>query len=200
MANPNIVAASSIRGNVVGFAAPTTSTTIVSNIANSGQLLKINIISAANITASSATVSLVLYKAAKSYTVTNSAVVGTITSGAYTLTLPMSSGPFLSTSTSVSGTTVGTGATVGAITISGTNYSIAITGTSGATAGAQNVFSWTNPAVAVNLEASVAIPGNATLVLVSKDSGLYLEEGDYIYVSAGTANAVHVHCGYEVIS
>lgn len=199
MANPNIMSVSAIRGNVAGFVAPTISTTLIANSSASGQIIKINTISAANVTASSANISLVLYKTAESYTATSAAVVGTVTGGAYTLTLPMSSGTFLSTSTNLSGTTVGTGAIVGAISISGTNYSIAITGTTGAVAGTQNTFSWTNPAVAVNLESSVVIPANTTLVLVSKDSGLYLEEGDYLYVSAGTSNAIHVHCGYEVI-
>ena len=199
MANPNIMSVTAIRGKTIGFVAPTNSATIVSNYSSSGQIIKINSIVAANITGTAATVSLALQKNAVSYTAANAATVGTVTSGAYTLTLAMSAGPFLSTSTSLSGSTIGTGATIGAISISGTNYSIAITGTTGATAGAQASVSWTNPSVASFLESAISVPPYSSLVLVSKDSGIYLEEGDYLYCVAGTASAIHVTCGYEVI-
>jgi hypothetical protein len=116
----------------------------------------------------------------------------------------MSAGPFLAASASISGSGIspisaGTGVTVGAITISGTNYSIAVTGTTSASAGTLTTLSWTNPAVERALAVNVTVPGNSSLVLLSKDSSVYLEEGDYLYLSAGTTNVIHATCGFEVI-
>jgi hypothetical protein len=116
----------------------------------------------------------------------------------------MSAGPFLAASTTITGSGIspistGTGAVVGAITISTTNYSIAVTGTTGASAGALTTLSWTNPAIERALAVNVTVPGNSSLVLLSKDSSIYLEEADYLYLSAGTTNAIHATCGFEVI-
>ncbi len=116
----------------------------------------------------------------------------------------MSAGPFLATSTTITGSgastiSAGTGATVGAITISTTNYSVVITTASGAIAGALTTLSWTNPAIERALAVNVTVPGNSSLVLLSKDSSIYLEEADYLYLSAGTTNAIHATCGFEVI-
>ena len=203
MANPNIMGVSAIRGKTTSILVPTTSCTIVTNPASSGQLYKINSILASNVTATAATVTLYMYSAAETYTAT-SGTVGTVTSNAYTLTVPMSAGPFLATSTTISGSGIspistGTGVTVGAITISGTNYSIAVTTASGASAGALTTLSWTNPAIERALAVNVTVPGNSSLVLLSKDSSIYLEEADYLYLSAGTTNAIHATCGFEVI-
>lgn len=202
MANPNIMGVSAIRGKTTSILVPTTSCTIVTNPASSGQLYKINSILASNVTSTAATVTLYMYSAAETYTATSGNV--SATAAAYTLTVPMSAGPFLATSTTITGSGVspistGTGATVSAITISGTNYSIAITGTSNASAGALTTLSWTNPAIERALAVNVTVPGNSSLVLLSKDSSVYLEEGDYLYLSAGTINAIHATCGFEVI-
>lgn len=201
MANPNIIGVSAIRGKTTSILAPTNSCTIASNPASSGQLYKMNSILASNVTATAATVTLYMYSAADTYTVANAVTVGAVTGGAYTLTVPMSAGPFLSTSTfSGSGTgNLGSGFAVGAITISGTNYTIAITGATGAVQGSLTTFSWTNPAVERALAVNVTVPGNSSLVLLSKDSSVYLEEADYLYISAGTANAIHATCSFEVI-
>ena len=201
MANPNIIGVSAIRGKTTSILAPTNSCTIASNPASSGQLYKMNSILASNVTATAATVTLYMYSAADTYTVTNAVTVGTVTGGAYTLTVPMSAGPFLSTSAlSGSGTgNLGSGFTVGAITISGTNYTIAITGATGAVQGSLTTFSWTTPAVERALAVNVTVPGNSSLVLLSKDSSVYLEEADYLYISAGTINAIHATCSFEVI-
>lgn len=203
MANPNIMGVSAIRGKTTSILVPTTSCTIVTNPASSGQLYKINSILASNVTSTAATVTLYMYSAAETYTAT-SGTVGTVTTNAYTLTVPMSAGPFLAASTTITGSGIspistGTGAIVGAITISTTNYSIAITGTTSASAGALTTLSWTNPAVERALAVNVTVPGNSSLVLLSKDSSVYLEEGDYLYLSAGTTNAIHATCGFEVI-
>jgi len=201
MANPNIIGVSAIRGKTTSILAPTNSCTIASNPASSGQLYKMNSILASNVTATAATVTLYMYSAADTYTVANAVTVGAVTSGAYTLTVPMSAGPFLSTSAfSGSGTgNLGSGFAISAITVSGTNYAIAITGATGAVQGSLTTFSWTTPAVERALAVNVTVPGNSSLVLLSKDSSVYLEEGDYLYLSAGTINAIHATCSFEVI-
>ena len=202
MANPNIIGVSAIRGKTTSILAPTNSCTIASNPASSGQLYKMNSILASNVTATAATVTLYMYSAADTYTVANAVTVGAVTGGAYTLTVPMSAGPFLSTATSISGSgtgNLGSSFAVNAITISGTNYTIAITGATGAVQGSLTTFSWTNPAVERALAVNVTVPGNSSLVLLSKDSSVYLEEADYLYISAGTINAIHATCSFEVI-
>lgn len=47
---------------------------------------------------------------------------------------------------------------------------------------------------------NIAVPSAATLVLVSKDTSIYLEEGDYIRATAGANNHLHAVCSYEEIS
>ena len=47
---------------------------------------------------------------------------------------------------------------------------------------------------------AITIPAYATLVVVSKDMGIYLEEGDAIRVAASANNTLHALCSYEIIS
>lgn len=47
---------------------------------------------------------------------------------------------------------------------------------------------------------NVAVPSAATLVVISKDTSVYLEEGDYMQVTAGADNHLHAVCSYEVIA
>jgi len=47
---------------------------------------------------------------------------------------------------------------------------------------------------------NVAVPLAATLVVVSKDTSVYMEEGDYMRVTAGANNHLHAVCSYEEIS
>jgi len=47
---------------------------------------------------------------------------------------------------------------------------------------------------------SILVPAAASLVLISKDSSVYLEEGDFIQVIAGAANVLDCVCSYEIIS
>jgi hypothetical protein len=44
------------------------------------------------------------------------------------------------------------------------------------------------------------IPAGASLVAVSKDSSLYLVEGDVLQCKAGTNSNVQIICSYEVLS
>jgi len=47
---------------------------------------------------------------------------------------------------------------------------------------------------------SIVVPAAASLVVISKDSSVYLEEGDFIQVIAGAANVLDCICSYEIIS
>ena len=50
------------------------------------------------------------------------------------------------------------------------------------------------------LAGNMAVPANSTLVVVAKDSSLYMEEGDYLQANASSATAAQISCSYEVIS
>lgn len=199
MANPNIIGLTAIRGKVVGFTIPANETTLVSNPSSSGQIIKINTVSVANITGQSVAASLLLVKSPQTFSVASAAVVSTVTSGSYILTIPTYAGPFLSTSTNISGTTTGTGLVVGAISTLPNKYSVSISGATGAVSATQTSFSWTNPSVSLPIAASISIPALSSLVFISKDSGIYLEEGDYLSVYASSASSMTVFCAYEVL-
>jgi len=47
---------------------------------------------------------------------------------------------------------------------------------------------------------SIAVPVNASLILVDKTTAIYLEEGTSIVVSTGTANGITYSLSYELIS
>lgn len=46
----------------------------------------------------------------------------------------------------------------------------------------------------------VAVPANSTLVVISKDTSIYLEEDMAIYVKASVAGDLSATCSYEEIS
>ena len=50
-----------------------------------------------------------------------------------------------------------------------------------------------------SLASNITLPTSTTLVMVSKDSGIYLREGDSLQVKAGSSDIDFV-CSYEVIS
>jgi hypothetical protein len=51
-----------------------------------------------------------------------------------------------------------------------------------------------------NLAYRINVPKNASLIIVSKDSAIYLEEGDSIRLSAGESTSLDAVCSYEIIS
>ena len=67
----------------------------------------------------------------------------------------------------------------------------------------------TNPAdISVELQRSstsyfiastITVPSDATLVVVSKDMGIYLEEGDAIRLTASANGDLQALCSYEII-
>jgi len=123
MAAPNLVSPTTINGKTVQVNLSTTSaTSVLSNAASSGKVLKVNALYVANTTASPANITINQYSAAA---------------------------------------------------LGGTAYPIAST---------------------------VAVPGNATLVVIDKDAYVYLEENTSLGATAGTGSALQIVCSYEDIS
>ena len=54
--------------------------------------------------------------------------------------------------------------------------------------------------VATRLAYTVVVPADATLVVISKDAGIYLEEGDALRLTANANSYVEATCSYEEIS
>lgn len=50
------------------------------------------------------------------------------------------------------------------------------------------------------IASTIAVPGNATLVVIDKDAYVYLEENTSLGATAGTASALQIVCSYEDIS
>ncbi|NBS90738.1 hypothetical protein EBS67_12200 [bacterium] len=46
----------------------------------------------------------------------------------------------------------------------------------------------------------ISVPANATLVLLSRESAIYLEEGDSIRLTASTVSKLEAVCSYEEIA
>lgn len=53
---------------------------------------------------------------------------------------------------------------------------------------------------AYNIVSTVTVPADSTLVALSKDTAIYLEEGDAIRATASANSDLQVLCSYEVIS
>jgi hypothetical protein len=53
---------------------------------------------------------------------------------------------------------------------------------------------------AYRLAANLYIPGSSTIALITKDNGVYLNEGDSLRLTAGTASALEAICSYEVVA
>ena len=53
---------------------------------------------------------------------------------------------------------------------------------------------------ATQIASTVAVPADATLVVIDKDAYIYLEENTSLGATAGTANDLKVVCSYEDIS
>ena len=57
-----------------------------------------------------------------------------------------------------------------------------------------------NQSTEYHLAKTVSVPADATLVLISKDTSIYLEENDSIRLLAGAASDLEAICSYEEIS
>jgi hypothetical protein len=54
--------------------------------------------------------------------------------------------------------------------------------------------------VAYKIASTIAVPANSTLVVISKDTSIYLEEGDSLRCTASAADDLEAVCSYEEIS
>ncbi len=54
--------------------------------------------------------------------------------------------------------------------------------------------------VAYEIAHTIAVPADATLVVISKDTAIYLEEGDALRLLASAASDLEAVCSYEEIS
>lgn len=50
------------------------------------------------------------------------------------------------------------------------------------------------------LAGNISVPANSSLVLITKDNGIYLVEGDSIRVSASANTSLDAVCSYEVVT
>ncbi len=57
-----------------------------------------------------------------------------------------------------------------------------------------------NQSTAFNLTHTVAVPADATLVVISKDTSIYLEENDSIRLAASANSRLEAVCSWEEIS
>lgn len=119
MANPNIVNVTTIQGKVVGLAATTSATAVVTNASGSGKILKINSLTIANVTNVAAGITVDVYK---------------------------------------------------------------------------------NQSTGYRLAYTISVPASATLVIISKDTSIYLEENDSLRVTASANTSLEAVCAYEEIS
>lgn len=53
--------------------------------------------------------------------------------------------------------------------------------------------------VAYKIASTIAVPADSTLVVISKDMGFYLEEGDALRITASAALRLQAFCSYEII-
>ena len=69
-----------------------------------------------------------------------------------------------------------------------------------ASAASINVDVYKNQTTAYRLAYTITVPANATLVVISKDTSIYLEENDSLRITASANTALEAVCSYEEIS
>lgn len=57
-----------------------------------------------------------------------------------------------------------------------------------------------NATTTLYLSYAIACPATSSLVVLSKDTSIYLEENDALYILASAINSLHSFCSYEEIS
>lgn len=77
--------------------------------------------------------------------------------------------------------------------------SLVISNINGSSAGNITV-SLYRSATEYRLAYQINVPANGSLVVISKDTMLYLEEGDSLRLTAGTNGYLQAVCSYEIIS
>jgi predicted GTPase len=77
--------------------------------------------------------------------------------------------------------------------------SLVVSNISGNTAGEVTV-DFFRDSQSFKFASTISVPANATLVVISKETGVYLEEGDSIRCEASANNQLQAVCSYEEIS
>ncbi len=78
--------------------------------------------------------------------------------------------------------------------------SLTIANVDGANSADITVDIFKNQATVFKLAHTIAVPADATLVVISKDSSIYLEENDSLRVTASANGDLEAVCSYEEIS
>lgn len=78
--------------------------------------------------------------------------------------------------------------------------SLTIANIDGTNAATVNVDVFKNQATPFRLAQVISVPAGATLVIVSKDTSIYLEENDSLRVTASANSRLEAVCSYEEIS
>ena len=93
------------------------------------------------------------------------------------------------------------------VNASGSNQTIKLNSVTYANASINNAPIWLqihrgNPMVGYDLASSVTVPGYSTLVVVAKDTSIYLEEGDALKANVGSVGVgtTSVVVSYELIA
>jgi hypothetical protein len=63
-----------------------------------------------------------------------------------------------------------------------------------------NVSTIRNGVGTFNIINTITVPANSLLTVLSKDTSLYLEEGDTIQSNSSANSSVHLSIGYEILS
>jgi len=50
------------------------------------------------------------------------------------------------------------------------------------------------------LAGTMSVPANSALMVIAKDTVIYMEEGDYLQCNASSASSAHITASYEIIS
>ena len=50
------------------------------------------------------------------------------------------------------------------------------------------------------LAGTMAVPANSALIVLAKDTVIYMEEGDYLQANASALSSAHITASYEIIS
>lgn len=78
--------------------------------------------------------------------------------------------------------------------------SLTIANVNGTTAADITADVYKNQTTAYKIAFTVSVPADATLILISKDSSIYLEENDSIRLTASANSYLEAVCSYEEIS
>lgn len=103
------------------------------------------------------------------------------------------------------GAAVGTSASALVTNSSGSNQifkinSLIISNVDGTNAADVTVDFFDNQSTSLKLASTITVPADASLVVISKETAIYLEENDSLRVLASASGDLEAVCSYEIIS